>query len=89
MDTKLQLATSLDKATKLTEFADRVKYVDIITNLKRELEQLKLKLDKDHNLELCGKSYNKVVLKINALVGDLNLKQSKHLWNKENRRKNK
>lgn len=48
-----------------------------------------MKVEKDSHIEQSVKVYNKIVLKLNTLVGELNMKQNKCLWNKENKRKNR
>ena len=71
--------------------AHREKLLDHITGFKRELEHLSLKLDKskdkDKDTPSTNKDYNQIALKVNALQAELDLKQTKHLWNKENRRR--
>lgn len=66
---KLQLGSALDKALKVSELEQREKYVDSISCMKRDLEQLKTKVEKTSKNDLNEKTYNKIALKLNTLVG--------------------
>jgi hypothetical protein len=48
---------------------------------------LKSRLEKDHNLTIAVKGFNRIYLQIGQLHTEIGEKENAMVWNKENRRK--